>query len=355
MKVWVFFKSSLLLSLTVFACTTHLLMVAGLAQEVSGEAAITQPVAYITMLRARYREGLVAINFEPVLGEDIRYRVYRSKDAVKSEEDLADAAIVAEITTGELPVRDIPDADGRYYYTVTQLRNGKEQAQIIPYQTTTVIPVDFSPLQDIIDGFSITQGERIEAGKWILIIRLRPALEQNTYNLYIRSEKLEGVVEGNPYLTVSGRTGQFSVVVKEDEPYYFIITAVNRLGMENPAVIPGRNENEQAYMLKPAVAAVKKPAPVAKKPTPAQLIDQNLRVNFYHGKYHKAMSTFRTLLNRKDLSGNQRATIHFYMGQCLFYLNRHTEALRYFILSKESRNYIAMADAWIERCLEHIE
>lgn len=326
------------------------------ADEPTGELPLPESVSYITMLRASYTQGSIIIDFEPLIEKNIRYKIYRSGEAIKSEKELVKAVPVAEIAASELPFRDIPDKDGTYFYTVTHIRNGVEEALIIPYHTTTPHPVDFSPLPEPVEEFRITPSRESEPGKWIIKINFKPSFDQNTYHLYIRSEKLEGVVEGTPSLSVSGRTGQFSTIVNEDKPYYFIITTVNRLGVENPVVIPGRNENEKAFILGPSIKAqyAKKPIPLKKTLSPGDLIDINIRNNFYRGNYSRAFNEFKNLLKRDGLTNYQIALIHFYMGQCLFYMKKPREALRYFILSKDFPSNINPGDAWIDRCLENL-
>jgi hypothetical protein len=358
MRAFTIFKSLLLLLFIGLILTLYSIIIINhsLAQEKLGEGIVAESVPYVTMLRASYTQGSVTINFEPLKEEDIRYRIYRSGEALKSEKELVKASPVAEINASELPFRDIPDKDGTYYYTVTHIRNGVEEVQIIPYHTTTTMPVDFSPLQNQIEELKVTPSRQPEPGKWIVNISFRPAYEQNTYNLYIGSEKLEGIVEGTPSLSVSGRTGQFSIIIDEGKPYYFIITTVNRLGVENPVIIPGRNENDRAFILGPSIKAqyVEKRIPLEKKLSPGDLIDINIRKNFYRGNYSRAFDEFQNLLKRGGLTNYQIALIHFYMGQCLFYMKKPREAVRYFILSKDHPSNANPGDAWIDRCLENL-
>jgi tetratricopeptide (TPR) repeat protein len=91
-----------------------------------------------------------------------------------------------------------------------------------------------------------------------------------------------------------------------------------------------------------------------KEPSPGELIEQNLRNNFYRGNYNRALDNFRSILQRDDLTRGERGKAAFYAGQCSYYLSDYEKAVKYFVFSKEAESYMGMADAWIERCLGRI-
>ena len=158
--------------------------------------------------------------------------------------------------------------------------------------------------------------------------------------------------------------GVFELAYAKETPYYFAVTAVNGAGAENRVLTPGRNSTLEPFiekLEKKKVEGKKKEPPkaaaAAKAPvviTPGELIDGNLRSNFFKGDYSKTLVSFTTILERKELSLRDKSTVHFYMGQCYFYLGEYKKAIRSFILSKEDPGSVRRSESWIDRCLERV-
>jgi len=127
------------------------------------------------------------------------------------------------------------------------LKNEREYTNLIPFQNTLITPVDFSPFPEMIQGFEVhrLKGPYIE-------LRFQPVRDNYTYNLYRSSQRVTEITEADPVDTVSGSAGAFTVQVAENTPYYFIIIPVNRLWVENPTILIGKNENELPFLIKKA-------------------------------------------------------------------------------------------------------
>jgi hypothetical protein len=347
------FRNIILLLLTVSLCTLSL-------SSLLGEEGVGQ--LYTTLISAQYRSGKILISFEPLRDEDATYRIYRSQKKMMNITDLQNATLMAEITADEIPLRDAPVEEGKYYYTVTILKAGFEHAHIIPYQTTTVRPLDFSPFPSIVEKIILKAGEN---GK--LNIYFQPLIPEYRYSLFISSEQIFNITDHTPSVTAGGTDDYFSVKLEENTTYYFAVTTTNRLGVDNRAIYPGKNAT-----LKPYRREAAKP-PVVERETEEQngevksreideskrpvneLIEDNLRSNFYQGNYLKTLEVFQLLAKDWELAASERALINFYSGQCHYYLDNYSSAIKYFILSKEKKELRDISQAWIDRCLENIE
>ena len=53
---------------------------------------------HVSLLTAKYRQGMITIYFEPLLDADLRYRIYRSKTLIKDESALDNATLISEIS-----------------------------------------------------------------------------------------------------------------------------------------------------------------------------------------------------------------------------------------------------------------
>jgi hypothetical protein len=319
---------------------------------------------YPTLLSVAYdaespHAGSVVILFEGVEGEDVRYRVYRAAAPLTSSQSLASAELAAEVTSGELPFRDVPREEGVYYYAITAVIGNEEQRILVPYQNATVSAVDFSPLPRPVEAFEVRRVKGTTVS-----IPFSPLDTGIAYKLYTSGVPFEGVSDSPPAQSVSDR-GYFEIVLKENTPYYFAITSQNRLGAENRELTPGRNASAGPFKIEPPVApapkAVKAPEkrPEPKKPpkipSPTEEIDRILRTAFFKGEYAVALEGLRAVLARGSLSTIEKSVVHYYMGQCEFYLGAYGDAVRSFILSKEDPKRTEQADSWIERCLERVD
>jgi hypothetical protein len=329
-----------------------------------------EPIRYPTLIKAKYESGAVEISFETVDVENAVYRIYRSSSPLLSPESLAGAEAAAEVTAADLPYRDAPERDGRYYYAVIAVIQ-KEQLALIPYQNTTLTAVSFTLPAEQVESIEVRKlgGNRVA-------VRFKPLNPSYAYNLYASSGPIAEIGEAAPAASAAaapagkfpeaaaGETGVFELSYAQGTPYYFAVTAVSGAGVENRVLTPGRNSTLEPFIEKPEEKKVEgkkkeppKAAPVAKAPaviTHEELIDGNLRSNFFKGDYSKALVSFSAILEREELSPRDKSTVHFYMGQCYFYLGEYKRAVRSFILSKEDPGSVTRSEPWIDRCLERV-
>jgi len=335
---------------------------------VMGQESLVTENRFVTLINPTYDEGYISLSFEPVGDPALRYRVYRSEKAIISESDIEFATLIGEIDAGSIPIKDYPGVDGRYYYAVTVVENF---ADLIPYLNTTTNPIDFTPIPEVIDTFTITSFD-MEDGTHLLNIQFIPASVDHTYNLYTNDNPIAEIGDTAPSTTAPGTSGFFELTVEENTPLFMAITVINRLGVENKTLIPGRNvtagpfliESKEGETVARKTEMVPAPQPTTvmdeeeedeAEPSVNDLIHQNLQNHFYRGNYEKALSNFITILDREDLTGEERSFASLYAGQCSFYLKDYEKAIKYFVLSKEIDNYRGMADAWIERSLDRVQ
>jgi len=319
-----------------------------------------EEVLYPTLISVKYAAGSIIIGFEPLSLPDVTYRIYRSVTPLMSGADLPGAVAVANITEAGIPYADTPDMNGGFYYAVTVLMNGNEYTDLLPYQNVTLKPVDYSPPPDTVESIKISQADDGSAAVFFL-----PVKKEYTYSLYISSQTIEATGGKGPDLVLKNEEKQFTVNIEPEKPYFFLVITSNRMGVTNPTVLPGKNTNTEAFIVKKKEEQKKKAAPgteVTKKKKPPKptvsvksLIERNLKNNFYRGNYTGALREFNRILKRKDLSESRRGETHFYTGQCYFYIEKYDTAIRHFILSKSSGQYRNRADLWIERCLDIID
>ena len=315
-----------------------------------------EPIRYPTLIKAKYESGAVEISFETVDIEHAVYRIYRSSSPLLSPESLAVAEVAAEITAADLPFRDAPEREGRYYYAVIAVIQ-QEQLALIPYQNATLTAVSFTPPAEQVETIEV---RKLDENR--VAVRFKPLNPRYAYNLYTSSSPLVKIGEATPAASAAAATegmGVFELAYAKGTPYYFAVTAVNGAGAENVVLTPGRNSTLEPFIEKvegkkkePPKAAAAAKAPVVI--TPGELIDGNLRSNFFKGDYSKALVSFTTILERKELSLRDKSTVHFYMGQCYFYLGEYKKAIRSFILSKEDPGSVRRSELWIDRCLERV-
>jgi hypothetical protein len=339
-----------------------------------GQDGLVTKNRFVTLISSKYEEGFVSLSFESIKDPNLQYRIYRSDKPIISQADIERSTLIAEISAGEIPLKDSPGIDGKFYYAVTV---AEEFSGLIPYLNTTTSPIDFSPLPGVIDTFNITELDH-ENGKHRLSIQFIPATDEYTYNLYTGMTLIKKLDDTELRATVTGADGRFELSVQENMPVFMAITALNRLGVENKTLIPGRNVTSEPFLIKddegervvkksemepvqetspedrekPKVDELRK---VARTLSPGKLIEQNLRSNFYTGNYGRALDNFRSILSRGDLTMEERGSATFHAGQCSYYLRDYEQAVKYFILSKEVEGYERMADAWIERSLSRIQ
>jgi len=326
-----------------------------------------EEVLYPTLISVKYAAGSIIISFEPFSLPDITYRIYRSPTPLMSGADLQGAVAVTDITEAGIPYADTPDMDGRFYYAVTVIMNGNEYTDLLPFQNVTVKPVDYSPPPDTVESIKISRADDGSAAVFFF-----PVKKEYIYSLYMSSQPIEDTGGKGPDLVLKSEEERFTVKIEKEKPYFFLVITSNRMGVTNPAVLPGKNTNREAFIVKkekkkaaPRIEVKKKkelPKPQVLKPPVSKpqvsaksLIERNLKNNFYRGNYTRALSEFNKILKRKDLSESRRGETHFYMGQCYFYIGENDTAIRHFILSKSSGQYRNRAELWIERCLDIID
>jgi hypothetical protein len=343
----------------------------------------------ITLIRPTYEEGFISLSFEPMEGENIKYRVYRSMQPILSEADIQQARLIGEISAQELPLIDFPEQDGSYYFAVTVAR---EFTDLIPYLNTTTKPLDYSPFPEMIDGLFIEQPVEGDETHHRILIRFVPARTDYEYKLYRSNNPVEEIADMEHLLTVSGSEDGFTTDIEEDVPVYFAVTTANRLGIENDRLVPGRNltseilyeheedieeyveahvkdevegqpplerDTEESTASMPAAPTKTGDKKEADQPlqqrsseaSTAELIDHNLRQNFYTGQYRTALTNFQSILKSDKITDDQRGLVAFYTGQCYFYLGQYEKAVKQFVVSKEFSGYHSSSEAWIKRCL----
>jgi len=303
---------------------------------------------YPSLIKAKYAHGKVSIVFEPVKYKDTKYKIYRSESSMIYKDNIIDAEPLSEITEDELPFEDAPNKTGKYYYAVTLIREGREYLNFIPFQNTLAKPIDFSPFPEPIERINIKKVTDLN-----IEIHYYPSLKNYTYKLFVASSKLTDVSNMHPTRTNKGDNGWFNLTVKRQVPYYFSITTVNRLGVENIKIISGKNSTIEPFIIKELKKVEKKKVKLNKPITNKELITKNLKNNFYNKKYKTTLKEFFSILRQRHLTSSEVALIHFYIGQCYFYLEDYKKAIRYFILSKET--YMEKSEVWIDRALEMIE
>ena len=111
-------------------------------------------------------------------------------------------------------------------------------------------------------------------------------------------------------------------------------------------------EEKKAEVTKRQPAVQSKPT--IRKIAPMELIERTLRNHSYKGNYAEALEVFDSILAHEHLSPAEKSAVHFYMGQCEFYLGKYKKAIRSFILSKEDPRRRGQAESWIVRCLERV-
>ena len=343
-------------------------IVAGVVASFSpATAQYDEELLYPTLISVKYSAGSILIGFEPLSLAGSSYRIYRSATPLMSADDIENAVMVAEVTERGVPYTDKPDTDGRYYYAVTLVLNGTEHADLLPFQNTTLKPVEYSPAPAAVESIMISA----EAKKPALVsVGFSPVQKDYTYSLYVSSHPIFSTGGVSPDIVLKSGENRFSVTIEREKPYFFLVTTANRFGVTNSTILPGKNTNSEAFILTeekkeekkaPPVPTVEEkkapPKPRVAKPavTAKSLLARNLKSNFYRGNYDRALKEFDRILKRGDLSPSGRAEINFYMGQCYFYTGRYDTAVRHFILSKSSGQYSDRAELWIERCLDIIE
>jgi hypothetical protein len=349
MSMRVFFQN-IIYSIAFFAAVVAFHPCPPLAVAWNGEE-----VLYPTLISVRYETGAVVIGFEPISESGTVYRIYRSTAPIKTEEDLLSSDPVVEIAPEELPYTDKPNIGDRYYYAVTVLGKEGERTDLVPFQNSTLYPVDYSPMPDPVRSIKITQADGPIAS-----LTFSPVRMDYTYSLYISSQPIDLLDGKSPDFVLEGGKDRFAVEIQEETPFYFLITTSNRMGVENRCVVKGENTNIEAFIIKKSeeesktlkAKGKKRTTPKKKQISVKSLIERNLKYNFNRGYYSRALMEFNGILKRQDLSFSQQGAVYFYMGQCCFYTNDYKSAIRYFILSKSVSQYKNSAELWIERCFE---
>ncbi len=298
---------------------------------------------YPTLISATYQMGKILIDFEPVDADGVTYRIYRSNQQMASYADLSAGECITEISSNALPFQDEPEGDGKYWYAVSVKTEKEEHSKIVPYQSATGSPVDFSPFPRPVEELDIAP----ESERSVQIL-FTPLRLDYTYRLYVRNEEFIDTAGLKPVKDVKGNN-RITHRIEQDRPYFFLITTMNRLGVENTDIVSGKNMNESAFIL-----VKKTPKPLPQGPTLQQRIERTLQFSFYRGNYSEALRVFQSML-KEELTSSERGAVHFYIGQCFFYLGEYEKAIKHFILSKESDTYKSSAAVWMERCIDRIE
>lgn len=310
-----------------------------------------EETSYPTLISVRYENGKVTINFEPLEDEDIKYRIYRSLKPLRTETDITEDLLISEITKNDIPYSDSPKDDGLYYYAVTSLKESREYKSLVLLQNTILRPLDFSPFPDAIQSIEIKPEDNQS-----IDIYFKPVNPNYSYHLYKNSAPIMDVQGIEPEGTLVGKEDHFPLKIEKNTQYFFLITSVNRLGVENKGISPGKNQNSEPYILKEMEKKVQIPITKPKRElTNEELILSNLKSFFFRGNYKKAIDNFLVILKRRQLSQGEKAKVYFYMGQTYFYLGDYKKAVKYFILSKELPEYQDKAEIWIDRTLDKIE
>lgn len=321
-------------------------------------------VSYPTLITALNQNGVVKIVFDPIDFDptgsqpggptpSVSYRIYRSKQRMTEAKDLAQAAVVADFSSENIPFRDRPESDGKYYYAVTVLRDGSETIDLLPYQNTTMNPVDYAPPPGCVSDILISAVDRTSVE-----ISFSPLGGGYTYSLFQSGVPFEDTHVDTAHTVSNNEECCFQVKIVEGEPYYFLVTTTNRMGIENKTVTPGANTNIEPFLVQKKEEKKQvevKAVPVKPKPNASDLIERALRRHFYRGLYAAALKEFETILKRRDLSSAQRGRSYFYVGQCYYYSGNYEKAIRFFILCKSTGRHASESELWIERCLEKVE
>ena len=305
---------------------------------------------HASLLSVKYSAGIISIYFEPLLNVNLRYRIYRSQSLIKDDASLNEATLVSEISKYEIPFNDTPETDGKYNYLITIVENDIEHIIFIPFQSMNIIPVDYSPFPRMVESIEIKPGSEDSVD-----ISFKPANPDSTYFLYRSSEIIDEITQQKlnekPKQeligTTKGEDGHFTITFEENIPHYFAITVKNRKDVLNEIVFPGRNMTDEPYIFAKKTETT---AGVIIVPN-QELIDDNLKNNFYKADYLKTIDGFIPILKKENLTVAQKAVIHLYMGQCHYYLGNYKEAIKHFILSKEANQYKNTSEIWIDRSL----
>jgi hypothetical protein len=313
---------------------------------------------YVSLLSVKYRAGIITIYFEPLLNVNLRYRIYRSQSLIKDDASLIEATLVSEVSKYELPFNDTPGIEGKYNYLITIVEKDIEHVTFIPFQNMNINPIDYSPFPQMVENIEIKPGseEKVE-------ISFKPINPNSTYFLYRSNEIIKEIAQQefiekpdqalskkpNQELigTIKGEAGHFTITLEEHIPHFFAITVKNRLDVLNEIVFPDRNMTDEPYFFEKTGETTAGAITV----TNQELIDDNLKNNFYKSDYLKTLNGFIPILKKENLTAAQTAVIHFYMGQCQYYLGNYKEAIKHFIISKEVNQYKNMAEIWIDRSL----
>ena len=87
---------------------------------------IINQIPFVSLLAVKYDKGAASINFKPLKDPSYSYKIYRSTTAILKEFDLSTSNLIKVIKGKDLPFKDIPNAEGIYYYAVIVTRNGQD-------------------------------------------------------------------------------------------------------------------------------------------------------------------------------------------------------------------------------------
>ena len=318
-------------------------------------------IPFPSLLMVKYQKGYVLINFDPLKDPSYSYKIYRSNSAILKDSDLTDKNLVKIIKSSDLPFKDVPDKDGKYYYAVIATKNGKDFKKIIPLQNTTIYPVDFSPYPRTVKIKKIVKKKDNE-----IEINIDPVHKNWKYFLYISNKKIENLGSLKSKQIIIGPRNIFNIKIHTGMDYYFAVIVQNRLGIKNDELSPGNNVTIKPFKLK-EIKQISKSTEKKKKnlvgkpkllhrskPKTKTIINRTISIYFVKGNYKRTIQELNWILKTYPTDSKQKSNIYFYLGQSYFYIKNYAKAVKYFILCKDYPYYREEAEAWIDRVLGKI-
>ncbi len=331
-----------------------------------------------TLISTKYIKGYIEIKFEPINDTTAKYKIYRSKNPILSINELKKSSVIKIINKNEIPFKDKPPADGKYYYAVTTIKNNKEILKLVPLQNTLVFPVSYAQYPESVRIF------KIENNKSKVKIYFGPLIKGMKYNLYvskniINKESLKVIKPvSEKKAEKNEKIDHFTISLKEGV-YYFAITVENSLGVKNDTLITNNNlvkytftpEKKQKSLAKTKKEVIttekpivktfnKKEQSIKKSVKSTKKIDIDAKIKwvlkryFKRGFYNKTIQELKYILKRYNLNDNQKATSYYFIAQCYYYLGKKKRAIKYFILCKDYPYLKTESEGWIDRILNEL-
>ena len=335
------------------------------------------PIFFPSLITVRYQGGYILINFEPLKDSNYNYKIYRSTSAILKDTDLTNANLIKTIKSKDLPFKDKPENEGRYYYAVIASKNNKDFKKLIPLQNTLIYPVVFSPLPKPV---KITKISRQKDN--IIYIYINPVNKNWKYFLYIDSKKITNLKGKKPKQTITGPKNFFRLEIEKNIYYFFAVTVQNNLNIKNNTLLPNQNVTINPYKIretkqktstskpkqiikkndkkisitpqKKEIYKVKKKSINKQKPSTKTMISRTVSLYFNRNKYKRTIQELNWILKTYKSNNKEKSKIYFYLGQSYYYIKNYKKALKYFIMSKEYPYYIKESNVWIDRVLQKV-